>query len=72
LDFDLKAYVDSTVQKNQHMKTHFLKQITKEIILGLIACHDRRIIHRDLKPQNILIKKDGSNVKLADFGLARA
>lgn len=28
-------------------------------------------MHRDMKPQNVLIGTDG-NLKLADFGLARA
>lgn len=34
-------------------------------------CHHHRVLHRDLKPPNLLINREGQ-LKLADFGLARA
>ncbi|XP_033113798.1 cyclin-dependent kinase 14-like isoform X2 [Anneissia japonica] len=42
-----------------------------QLLRGLAFCHQRLILHRDLKPQNILISEIGE-LKLADFGLARA
>ncbi len=41
------------------------------VVEGLAAAHDAGLIHRDLKPENVLLSGTGQ-VKLADFGLARA
>ena len=42
-----------------------------QLLRGLTYCHKRRVLHRDVKPQNLLISEIGE-LKLADFGLARA
>ncbi|XP_018019922.1 cyclin-dependent kinase 14, partial [Hyalella azteca] len=42
-----------------------------QLLRGLAYCHRRRILHRDIKPQNLLIAENGE-LKIADFGLARA
>lgn len=42
-----------------------------QLLRGLSYCHKRMVLHRDVKPQNLLISEMGE-LKLADFGLARA
>jgi beta-lactam-binding protein with PASTA domain/tRNA A-37 threonylcarbamoyl transferase component Bud32 len=46
-------------------------QLLEQVLIALSAAHAARIIHRDVKPENVLITPDGE-VKVADFGLARA
>ena len=46
-------------------------QVTEQILIALTAAHGAKLIHRDMKPENVLISPDGE-VKVADFGLARA
>ncbi|XP_078091289.1 cyclin-dependent kinase 17 isoform X1 [Mustelus asterias] len=68
LDKDLKQYMDDCGSiMSMHNVTIFLFQILR----GLAYCHKRKVLHRDLKPQNLLINEKGE-LKLADFGLARA
>jgi serine/threonine protein kinase len=42
-----------------------------EVATGLVQVHSRGIIHRDIEPNNIIVDRRG-NVKIVDFGLARA
>ncbi|XP_068924939.1 cyclin-dependent kinase 15 [Petaurus breviceps papuanus] len=50
---------------------HNVRLFMFQLLRGLAYIHHQHILHRDLKPQNLLISYLGE-LKLADFGLARA
>ncbi|KAF2092274.1 Pkinase-domain-containing protein [Saccharata proteae CBS 121410] len=88
LDLDLKKYMealpvsqggrgkalpDGSGNALQHLGLgpDMVKKFMSQLVEGIRYCHSHRVLHRDLKPQNLLINQEG-NLKLADFGLARA
>lgn len=68
LDQDLKKVLDMS-ENGLDAKT--TKSFLHQLLCGVSFCHKNRVLHRDLKPQNLLISREG-DLKLADFGLARA
>jgi cyclin-dependent kinase len=68
LDQDLKKYLDVC---DGGIELTIVKSFLFQLLTGVAYCHHHRVLHRDLKPQNLLINREGE-LKLADFGLARA
>lgn len=47
-----------------------IKETFLDILDGVYACHMIGVFHRDLKPENILCTEYGTDIQIADFGLA--
>ncbi len=45
------------------------EKLARQLLQAMAYYHGLQIVHRDLKPDNILISRNGNNVKIIDFGL---
>ncbi|GMP60877.1 hypothetical protein CsSME_00023564 [Camellia sinensis var. sinensis] len=69
LDYDLEIFMKTFPKKSKNKQR--IKNFLRQILSGLAYCHELKIMHRDLRPDNLLVDREGSVVKIADFGLAR-
>jgi len=76
---DLRSIVKRTRNKGLRMPLDLSLRVISQVCSALEYAHRKKdergqpmeIVHRDVSPQNILIAFEG-NVKLADFGIAKA
>ena len=63
--------LDELIKAKKKLPWKNALNISAQILSAVDHAHSNNIIHRDIKPLNIMITVEG-NVKLTDFGIARA
>ena len=65
------ANLKQVLKREGNLPVAMTVNIMRQVALALHKAADEQVIHRDIKPENVLLSASGE-VKVADFGLARA
>lgn len=72
-DCIVMEYVDgetlTAFLKKKSTRTPQRAKIAKQLLQAMAYYQGLQVVHRDLKPDNILVSRNGNNVKIIDFGL---
>ncbi len=71
MEFVRGSDLKTAIQQRGAINQRKVAEIGSQVCQALTVAHNQDIIHRDIKPQNIMVQPDG-NVKVMDFGIARA
>ena len=67
--------LESRLQRSPRISLTAGLDIAQKLTRGVAAVHRAGVIHRDIKPDNVIIqppaRRQGTGVKLVDFGIAR-
>lgn len=63
--------IDRIIEKHNYTE-YDAKEVTRQLLLGVAYCHEKKIANRNLKPENLLLKAGSdTDVKISDFGYAK-
>ena len=67
---NLKNFIDEHINNNTLIEENIIKNIIKQICMGIKEIHDKSILHRDLKPEKIFMN-DNMNIKIGGFSTSK-